>query len=166
MSLWGNISSTSLNKHPPQYESNNVCSYIFTGTSRRVFTFSDWLPRVLLIFKFGGLVDEVQVADEIIADFAGTHSDTVVPLEVQFNSIIKHFLFASSYFIMLWNDILVNQSDEKNIRRRVYDALNVLMAMDIIARDKKEIWWKGLPETNMKDLEELKVGKQPHFLFT
>ncbi|XP_023919191.2 transcription factor-like protein DPA isoform X1 [Quercus suber] len=70
-----------------------------------------------------------QVADEIIADFAGTQSDTVVPLE----------------------------SDEKNIRRRVYDALNVLMAMDIIARDKKEIWWKGLPETNMKDLEELKA---------
>ncbi|KAK4551427.1 hypothetical protein RGQ29_032370 [Quercus rubra] len=70
-----------------------------------------------------------QVADEIIADFAGTHSDTIVPLE----------------------------SDEKNIRRRVYDALNVLMAMDIIARDKKEIWWKGLPETNMKDLEELKA---------
>lgn len=35
--------------------------------------------------------------------------------------------------------------DEKNIRRRVYDALNVLMAMDIISKDKKEIIWKGLP---------------------
>ena len=59
---------------------------------------------------------------------------------------------------------MVNQSDEKNIRRRVYDALNVLMALDIIARDKKEIWWKGLPNTNIKDLEEIKVGKQPHSL--
>ena len=29
--------------------------------------------------------------------------------------------------------------DEKNIRRRIYDALNVLMAMDIITRDKKNI---------------------------
>ncbi len=29
--------------------------------------------------------------------------------------------------------------DEKNIRRRVYDALNVLMAIDIITRDKKWI---------------------------
>jgi transcription factor Dp-1 len=38
--------------------------------------------------------------------------------------------------------------DEKNIRRRVYDALNVLMAMDIIAKDKKEITWKGLPTTS------------------
>ena len=27
--------------------------------------------------------------------------------------------------------------DEKNIRRRVYDALNVLMAMNIIAKEKK-----------------------------
>lgn len=37
------------------------------------------------------------------------------------------------------------QYDEKNIRRRVYDALNVLMAMDIISKEKKEIRWKGLP---------------------
>ncbi|KAI9247723.1 hypothetical protein BDA99DRAFT_425769, partial [Phascolomyces articulosus] len=35
--------------------------------------------------------------------------------------------------------------DQKNIRRRVYDALNVLMAMDIIAKDKKEIRWLGIP---------------------
>jgi len=36
-------------------------------------------------------------------------------------------------------------SDEKNIRRRAYDALNVLTAMDIIAKDKKDIQWKGFP---------------------
>ncbi|CAG8501163.1 9354_t:CDS:2 [Paraglomus occultum] len=35
--------------------------------------------------------------------------------------------------------------DQKNIRRRVYDALNVLMAMGIIQKDKKEIRWLGLP---------------------
>lgn len=45
--------------------------------------------------------------------------------------------------------------DEKNIRRRVYDALNVLMAMDIIAKDKKEITWKGLPTSATQDLEML-----------
>lgn len=50
------------------------------------------------------------------------------------------------------------QYDEKNIRRRVYDALNVLMAMDIISKDKKEIQWKGLPRTSLNDIEELKVG--------
>jgi transcription factor Dp-1 len=35
--------------------------------------------------------------------------------------------------------------DEKNIRRRVYDAINVLMALDIIAKEKKAILWKGFP---------------------
>lgn len=49
------------------------------------------------------------------------------------------------------------QYDEKNIRRRVYDALNVLMAMEIISKDKKEIQWRGLPKTSMNDIEELKT---------
>ncbi|XP_074316840.1 transcription factor-like protein DPB [Silene latifolia] len=49
--------------------------------------------------------------------------------------------------------------DEKNIRRRVYDALNVLMAMDIISKDKKEIQWKGLPRTSINDIEELKTER-------
>lgn len=35
--------------------------------------------------------------------------------------------------------------DEKNIRRRVYDALNVLLALDIISKEKKKIQWKGYP---------------------
>lgn len=34
--------------------------------------------------------------------------------------------------------------DEKNIRRRVYDSLNVLMAMGIIQKEKKLISWQGL----------------------
>ncbi|KAI9473621.1 MAG: transcription factor DP1 [Benjaminiella poitrasii] len=37
--------------------------------------------------------------------------------------------------------------DQKNVRRRVYDALNVLMAMDIIAKDRKQIKWLGIPDT-------------------
>jgi hypothetical protein len=39
----------------------------------------------------------------------------------------------------------------------VYDALNVLMAMDIISKEKKEIQWKGLPSTDIDDVESLKV---------
>jgi len=35
--------------------------------------------------------------------------------------------------------------DEKNIRRRAYDALNVLTAMDIISKNRKDIQWKGFP---------------------
>lgn len=46
--------------------------------------------------------------------------------------------------------------DEKNIRRRVYDALNVLMAMDIISKEKKEIRWKGLPSNAHHDLDMMK----------
>ena len=41
------------------------------------------------------------------------------------------------------------------MRRRVYDALNVLMAMDIISKEKKEIQWKGLPNTDSDDIESL-----------
>eukprot|EP01122_Echinamoeba_exundans_P007773 TRINITY_DN2460_c1_g1_i1.p2 TRINITY_DN2460_c1_g1~~TRINITY_DN2460_c1_g1_i1.p2 ORF type:complete len:441 (+),score=63.49 TRINITY_DN2460_c1_g1_i1:43-1365(+) len=41
--------------------------------------------------------------------------------------------------------------DQKNIRRRVYDALNVLMAMNIISKEKKEIKWIGLPPTSPRD---------------
>ena len=72
--------------------------------------------------------------------------------------------------------------DQKNIRRRVYDALNVLMAMDIIAKDKKEIRWLGLPgqknglnsakssattdaeiERQKSELRELEVNKDLFF---
>jgi hypothetical protein len=37
--------------------------------------------------------------------------------------------------------------DEKNVRRRVYDALNVLEALGIISKTKKDIDWKGWPAT-------------------
>ena len=49
--------------------------------------------------------------------------------------------------------------DEKNIRRRVYDALNVLMAMDIIYKEKKEIRWNGLPTNVHNDAEMLQREK-------
>ncbi|XP_031117803.1 transcription factor-like protein DPB isoform X2 [Ipomoea triloba] len=70
-----------------------------------------------------------EVADELVADFADPNNTLASPDK---------------------------QYDEKNIRRRVYDALNVLMAMDIISKDKKEIQWKGLPQTSINDIEELK----------
>jgi len=45
----------------------------------------------------------------------------------------------------------------QNIRRRVYDALNVLRAMNIIAKHKnKEIHWVSLPETSSQQ-EECKM---------
>ncbi|KAL2480764.1 Transcription factor-like protein DPB [Abeliophyllum distichum] len=71
-----------------------------------------------------------EVADELVAEFADPNNGVASPDQQQY--------------------------DEKNIRRRVYDALNVLMAMDIISKDKKEIQWKGLPRSSLNDIEELK----------
>lgn len=39
----------------------------------------------------------------------------------------------------------------------MYDALNVLMAMDIISKERKEIQWKGLPSSLQHDTEMLIV---------
>ncbi|KAJ0806101.1 putative transcription factor E2F-DP family [Helianthus annuus] len=71
-----------------------------------------------------------EVADELVAEFSDPGDGDQAPDQKQY--------------------------DEKNIRRRVYDALNVLMAMDIISKDKKEIQWRGLPRTSLNDIEELK----------
>ncbi|CAL9173413.1 unnamed protein product [Musa hybrid cultivar] len=49
--------------------------------------------------------------------------------------------------------------DEKNIRRRVYDAFNVLMAINVIAKDKKEIKWVGFPSTETEELAQIKEEK-------
>ncbi|XP_039062901.1 transcription factor-like protein DPB isoform X2 [Hibiscus syriacus] len=74
-----------------------------------------------------------EVADELVAEFSDPGSSVASPDQQQY--------------------------DEKNIRRRVYDALNVLMAMDIISKDKKEIQWKGLPRTSLSDIEDLKTER-------
>ncbi|KAJ6871095.1 hypothetical protein NC652_036691 [Populus alba x Populus x berolinensis] len=79
------------------------------------------------------LGDLSRVADELVAEFADPSNSVSTPDQQQY--------------------------DEKNIRRRVYDALNVLMALDIISKDKKEIQWKGLPRTSLSDIEELKAER-------
>ncbi|XP_003382748.1 PREDICTED: transcription factor Dp-2-like [Amphimedon queenslandica] len=49
------------------------------------------------------------------------------------------------------------QIDQKNIRRRVYDALNVLMAMNIINKEKKDIHWIGLPTNSVQECEHIQM---------
>lgn len=49
--------------------------------------------------------------------------------------------------------------DEKNIRRRVYDAFNVLIALHVFAKDKKEIKWMGL--SNFR-YEKIKMLEEAH----
>jgi len=46
-----------------------------------------------------------------------------------------------------------DKKDDKNIRRRVYDALNVLMALDVITKEKKDITWRGMPGSNFEESE-------------
>uniref|UniRef100_A0A8K9Y7M9 Transcription factor n=3 Tax=Oncorhynchus TaxID=8016 RepID=A0A8K9Y7M9_ONCMY len=63
------------------------------------------------------------------------------------------------------NDTLLSPGDshsydQKNIRRRVYDALNVLMAMNIISKEKKEIRWIGLPTNSAQECQSLEVERQ------
>lgn len=54
--------------------------------------------------------------------------------------------------------------DEKNLKRRVYDALNVLMALNIVHKERnkeKTISWVGLPTTtNQGDRSHLQTEKQ------
>jgi hypothetical protein len=50
--------------------------------------------------------------------------------------------------------------DQKNVRRRVYDALNVLMAMNIISKTKKQIQWIGLPCNKKLECQELIAEKE------
>jgi hypothetical protein len=53
--------------------------------------------------------------------------------------------------------VLWQAYEQKNIRRRVYDALNVLMAMNIISKEKKEIRWIGLPSNSAQECQDLEV---------
>ncbi|WRX23366.1 E2F/DP family [Theobroma cacao] len=89
---------------------------------------NDMVAQIGILLSSGKLYN---VADEIIEEFATAQTNTARSLD---------------------------EFHEKNVRRRVYDALNVLMALDIITREKKEIRWKGLSTTTQaKNLEELKA---------
>ncbi|EFA02984.2 transcription factor Dp-1 [Tribolium castaneum] len=69
------------------------------------------------------------------------------------DELVGEFTSASS------NNSLADQYDQKNIRRRVYDALNVLMAMNIISKEKKEIRWIGLPTNSLQECMQLEREK-------
>ncbi|XP_020992600.1 uncharacterized protein LOC110278705 [Arachis duranensis] len=90
------------------------------------------------ILKVSKVSQTNKVVDELMAEFADLGNSGLSPDKQQY--------------------------DEKNIHRRVYDALNILMTMDIISKDKREIQWKGFLRTRMNDIEELKICRQPQVL--
>jgi hypothetical protein len=71
------------------------------------------------------------------------------------DELVAHVLEERASNPMTGGTAAAQPFDEKNIRRRVYDALNVLMAMDVIAKERKSITWKGLPTSATLDLEML-----------
>lgn len=54
----------------------------------------------------------------------------------------------------IYKDKKINM-DFKNVQRRVYDALNVLSALNIIRKDRNRIKFKGSPFINGKGIEGL-----------
>ncbi|RWS28870.1 transcription factor Dp-1-like protein [Leptotrombidium deliense] len=92
--------------------------------------------------KLKGTTTYNEVADELVAEFSA-------------DPIASRAAFQGGY---LPGD--QEPFDQKNIRRRVYDALNVLMAMNIISKEKKEIKWIGLPTNAAQECSELEQEKQ------
>ncbi|RWS13547.1 transcription factor Dp-1-like protein [Dinothrombium tinctorium] len=92
--------------------------------------------------KLKGTTTYNEVADELVAEFSA-------------DPIASRAAFQGGY-------LPTDQEpfDQKNIRRRVYDALNVLMAMNIISKEKKEIKWIGLPTNAAQECSELEQEKQ------
>lgn len=88
--------------------------------------------------KNKGITSYNEVADELVAEFTSVSAAAAAAAAAS----------------------LAEQYDQKNIRRRVYDALNVLMAMNIISKEKKEIKWLGLPSNSVQECMQLEKEKQ------
>ncbi|CAI5441566.1 unnamed protein product [Caenorhabditis angaria] len=85
--------------------------------------------------KQKGLTNYNEVADELVAEY--------------FENNMIHQV-----------DVVKQEFDMKNIRRRVYDALNVLLAMNIITKNKKDIRWLGLPASSAQEITRLEEEKK------
>ena len=91
--------------------------------------------------KEKGVTSYNEVADELVAEYCSFISANVSNANSAANSIDSWY-------------------DQKNVRRRVYDALNVLMAMNIISKEKKEIKWIGLPCNKKQECADLDLEKR------
>ncbi|MEQ2274483.1 Transcription factor dpl-1 [Xenotaenia resolanae] len=91
----------------------------------------------------------MKVCEKVQKKGVTTYNEVADELVAEFSSSDNH---------MSPNDSHVY--DQKNIRRRVYDALNVLMAMNIISKEKKEIKWIGLPTNSAQECQNLEVERQ------
>ncbi|XP_068136568.1 transcription factor Dp-2 isoform X2 [Hyperolius riggenbachi] len=89
----------------------------------------------------------MKVCEKVQTKGTTSYNEVADELVAEFTTSAGHLTSDSAY-------------DQKNIRRRVYDALNVLMAMNIISKEKKEIKWIGLPSNSVQECENLEIEKQ------
>ncbi|XP_041419419.1 transcription factor Dp-2 isoform X1 [Xenopus laevis] len=89
----------------------------------------------------------MKVCEKVQTKGTTSYNEVADELVAEFTNAAGHMPTDSAY-------------DQKNIRRRVYDALNVLMAMNIISKEKKEIKWIGLPSNSVQECETLEMEKQ------
>lgn len=99
-----------------------------------------------------------EVADELVAELVGEKTDTAAATPVGASAQRSQQTPSSSSARSGGDN--TKQYDEKNIRRRVYDALNVLMALDVISKEKKDITWRGLPDSHDQQREQLRLQEQ------
>lgn len=93
--------------------------------------------------KSKGTTTYNEVADELVAEFSSDPTTSRQAFESQ---------------LSMGGDS--EPFDQKNIRRRVYDALNVLMAINVISKERKEIKWIGLPTNAAQECLDLEEEKR------
>lgn len=91
-----------------------------------------------------------EVADELVAEFTNPAVPQIIDQVCRIIRAIHEIVYQRLIVLFLFL-LVIQPYDQKNIRRRVYDALNVLMAMNIISKEKKEIRWLGLPTNSLQE---------------
>uniref|UniRef100_A0ACB8FAT8 Transcription factor Dp-2 n=1 Tax=Sphaerodactylus townsendi TaxID=933632 RepID=A0ACB8FAT8_9SAUR len=102
-----------------------------------------------------------EVADELVSEFTNCNSYLATG-SFKTRILERYLILRTDILAKIINNNHKNMKayDQKNIRRRVYDALNVLMAMNIISKEKKEIRWIGLPTNSAQECQNLEIEKQ------
>lgn len=123
----------------PQWEDQPQSHHILSGPTQQQAAekptgLRHFSTKVCEKVKEKGLTNYNEVADELVADYFQ-------------NNMMKQV------------DVVKQEYDMKNIRRRVYDALNVLLAMNIITKNKKDIRWIGLPASASQEITRLEEEK-------
>ena len=103
-----------------------------------------------------------EVADELVAEYCssgGTFNQNDLGSSTMSAAPSSQSINTNNSNLSL-NQLDFWSYDQKNVRRRVYDALNVLMAMNIISKEKKEIKWIGLPCNKKQECQDLEIEKK------